>query len=222
MLKKWIQKRKIEKEINKYFQEIVKRYKRDFYIELAAYKKRKSEKDRIKRLQDKFIFEHVYISITVLALLAAVCAILSFVSKWFLLGYLFISIFMIITIISYQKLINKEKERNLEIKNIRIECWERAIKATVKNYSRERYLHYLISFHRNRPMQRIFVAIVSISFTVLIVYSSRKLEIKDNDVVTLTVASIVNIVTNFFGNMVVAELSEDYYYELLMNDMWLY
>ncbi len=220
MLESWRQKRKTEKEVNRYFREIVKVYKEDFDKQITLYRNRKSEKERTKRIQDNIFFAHVDIVVAVLMILALLFVFLSNVNVWFFLGYVVIAAIALIIVFSYQKMINEEKVRNKEIKELRAGCWKRAIEKKAKNYSCDRYLRYLVAYHKNRPVKRLIVALVSITFTVITIYIFREIEVKD--VTSLAAASIVNIVSNYFVNKVLAEWSEDYYFELLKNDMLLY
>lgn len=200
---------KAEKEINDMFGEITKEFKENYKEELIKLKSLQSEIDREKKLKRNPIYSHFVIKLIVMILLILLFEVLFFKLKKMLFAVtgVFLSIILIILMFMYQRMINEEVERNKKLKDIRAKLWKEAIENIAKGYSCETYIQNLLVFHKNSILQKIFVAVISMSFTALIVCLTS--DFKVSNILTLIVMIIVNIVAGFCGNIITNMYSED-------------
>lgn len=207
-----------KKEVNELFRNIVNQYKKDYASELKKHKNQQSEINREKKIQKNVIYANILPIILILIAVAVVFTILYLCFGGWLWGVVIAAFVLLITILTcYNNMIKKEVKRNKELKDMRFEIWEKALKNNVRHhYSEQSFIKHLLVYHKIGLIHKTVVVIVSMCFTVTTVCILRGLSI--NNVISLVVACIANIIFNFLGNVLTAVYSEDYYFECFKND----
>ncbi len=181
----------------------------------------KSLKNQRNAASNSFIVKHTEKIIAVLFVLIICSTILAIRNTSFLIGIIIFSFGGIYVLVVAGNSIKENAKYYKITKEMRAKIWKKTVEAKARQYgySYDRFILYLLVYHKCSALRNFAVNVVSLGYTVFIVLLTSGSE---GNLESYIVGIVVAIVTGGLGNQLVDFLSNDRYFESLKNDLVLF